>query len=137
MEAIKVKSTQLAAVKKQLLEKQRYVCPLTGRDLRSMSPVNVVVDHCHVSGFIRAALARGANGAEGKIKSILGQFVGIAANDVVQQAKFLHALADYIMLHRVPQTPYIHPKHMSPAEQREKRNATARKRYAAKKRAGG
>ena len=135
--AVKVKATQLAAVKKELMEKQNYRCPLTGRDLRRITPANVCVDHCHTSGFIRAALPRGVNGAEGKIKAILGRYVGIAGDDVPAQAKFLHALADYLMLHRVPQTNYIHPKHLSPAEQREKRNATARKRYAAKKRAGG
>lgn len=137
MEPVKAKTKDLPKIKKELMEKQRYVCPLTGRDLRSISPANVVVDHCHTSGFIRAALTRGANGAEGKIKAILGRYVGILGTDVVQQAKFLHALADYILLHRTPQTIYIHPKHLSPAEQRAKRNATARKRYAAKKRAGG
>lgn len=136
MAGVKVKTSELPKIKKELLEKQRYVCPLTGRDLRSISSTNVVVDHCHSSGFIRAALTRGANGAEGKIKAVLGKYVGITHNDVIQQVKFLRNLADYLILHRVPQTNYIHPKHLSTSEKLEKRNAAARKRYAAKK-AGG
>lgn len=133
MELKKTTKADLAWIKKELLEKQLYRCPITGRDLRSMKPINLVVDHCHQSGFIRSVLPRGINGLEGKIKTVMQRFGGFEATDVVGQAKALHALADYILLHRVPQTPYLHYTHLSPAEQRAKRNAQARKRYALKK----
>lgn len=133
MELKKTTKADLVWIKKELLEKQSYRCPITGRDLRSMKPINLVVDHCHHSGFIRAVLPRGINGLEGKIKTVMQRFGGFEATDVVGQAKALHDLADYILLHRVPQTPYLHHTHLSPAEQRAKRNAQARKRYALKK----
>lgn len=133
MELKKTTKADLVWIKKELLEKQCYRCPITGRDLRSMKPINLVVDHCHHSGFIRAVLPRGINGLEGKIKTVMQRFGGFEATDVVGQAKALHALADYILLHRVPQTPYLHHTHLSPAEQRAKRNTQARKRYALKK----
>lgn len=133
MELKKTTKADLVWIKRELLEKQCYRCPITGRDLRSMKPINLVVDHCHHSGFIRAVLPRGINGLEGKVKTVMQRFGGFEATDVVGQAKALHALADYILLHRVPQTPYLHHTHLSPAEQRAKRNAQARKRYALKK----
>lgn len=133
MEVIKLKTSDLAAVRKELLERQRYTCPITGRDLRSMSPINLVLDHCHVSGYVRAVLPRGINGLEGKVKVLLQRFGGLKADDVVGQAKLLHGLADYIMLHRVPQTNYLHPNHKTDIEKRAARNSLARKRYALSK----
>lgn len=133
MELRKIKTSELPEVRKELLEKQLYRCPITGRDLREMKSINLVVDHCHTSGFIRAVLPRGINGLEGKIKAVLLRFGGLQSNDVAGQAKLLHALADYLMLHRVPQTPYIHPTHKTEGEKRAARNKQARLRYAAKK----
>lgn len=133
MELIKTKKSDLPAIRKELLEKQRYRCPITGRDMRYMKPTNLVVDHCHHSGVIRGVLPRGINGLEGQIKTLMQRCGGYAATDVVGQAKALYALADYILLHRVPQTPYLHHTYLTPAEQRAKRNAQARKRYAASK----
>lgn len=133
MELIKTKKSDLPAIRKELLEKQHYRCPITGRDLRTMQAINLVVDHDHHSGFIRAVLPRGINGLEGKIKTLMQRYGGYTATDVVGQAKALHALADYLLLHRVPQTPYLHHTHLTPAEQRAKRNAQSRKRYAASK----
>lgn len=133
MELIKTKKSDLPAIRKELLEKQHYRCPITGRDLRTMRPENLCVDHCHHSGVIRAVLPKGINGLEGKIKTLMQRYGGYTATDVVGQAKALHALADYLLLHRVPQTPYLHHTYLTPAEQRAKRNAQSRKRYAASK----
>lgn len=133
MELKKTTKADLVWIRKELLEKQRYRCPITGRDLRDMKSLSLCVDHDHHSGVIRAVLPRGINGLEGKIKTLMQRFGGYAATDVVGQAKALHALADYLLLHRVPQTPYLHHTHLTPAEQRAKRNLQARKRYALKK----
>lgn len=133
MELKKTSKADLAWIRKELLEKQNYRCPITGRDLRGMKPSNLCVDHCHTSGVIRAVLPKGVNGVEGKIKAVMQRLGGFEATDVVGQAKALYALADFLLLHRVPQTPYLHYTHLSPAEQRAKRNSQARKRYALKK----
>lgn len=133
MEVVKLKTSDLPAIRKELLERQRYICPITGRDLRAMSPINLVLDHCHTSGYVRAVLPRGINGLEGKVKVLLQRFGGLQANDIVGQAKLLHGLADYIMLHRVPQTNYLHPNYKTDIEKRAARNSLARKRYALSK----
>lgn len=133
MEMKRVKTADLPAIRAELLAKQFYQCPITGRDLRAMKPINLCVDHCHISGTIRAVLPRGVNGLEGKVLGLLGRFGGYQRTDVAGMAKCLHALADYLMLHRVPQTPYIHPTHKNEGEKRAARNSLARKRYAASK----
>lgn len=129
----KIKESEVAMVRKELLEKQRYTCPITGRDLRAMKPINLVLDHCHMGGHIRAVLPRGINGLEGVIKAALKRYAGLSESQVPEMAKILHNLADYLMLHRVPQCPYIYPKHKTEMEKRAARNALARKRYASKK----
>lgn len=133
MELRKIKESEVAAVRKELLEKQRYVCPITGRDLRAMKPINLVLDHCHTGGHIRAVLPRGINGLEGAIKAALHRYAGLSVSQVPEMASILHKLADYLMLHRVPQHPYIYHKHKTELEKRAARNTQARKRYALKK----
>lgn len=134
MEMKKLKQADIPAVRDELLAKQKYICPITGRNLRGVSSVNLCVDHCHTSGIVRAVLPRAINGLEGKVKVLLQRFGGLKATDVAGQAKLLHALADYLMLHRVPQTNYIHPSHKTDDEKRVHRNKVARARYAASKR---
>lgn len=133
MEMRKIKESEVAMVRKELLEEQRYTCPITGRDLRAMKPINLVLDHCHMGGHVRAVLPRGINGLEGAVKSTLKRYAGLSECQVPEMAKILHNLADYLMLHRVPQHPYIYHKHKTEMEKRAARNALARKRYASKK----
>ena len=121
----------LPNIKKELIRRQLGKCPISGRDLRSMSSTNVVVDHSHQTGFIRAALPRSLNGAEGKLRQCLIRWCGCKTEGEI--IKMLRGFADYLELHRVPQTNWIHPTHLSPAEARAKKNAKARKRYAASK----
>jgi len=96
-----------------------------------MAATNVVVDHCHASGVIRAALPRAINGLEGKVKSLLLRWGGCKTD--VEVVAMLRGLADYLELHRTPQTEWIHPTHLSPVEARAKRNKKARAAYAKKK----
>lgn len=133
MELTKVKEKDLPAIKKELIKRQHGKCPITGRDLRVMSSVNVVVDHSHKSGVIRAALPRAINGVEGKIKNLLIRW-GKCETDM-EMIQMLEGLAAYWRLHRIPQTEWLHPKHLTPAEARVKKNAAARKRYAKSKEA--
>lgn len=121
----------LPNIKKELIKRQLGKCPITGRDLRAMTSVNVVIDHNHKTGFIRAALPRAINGLEGKVKNLLIRWGGCKTDGEI--IAMLRKLADYLELHRTPQTHWIHPEHLSPAEARAKKNAKARKRYAASK----
>ena len=121
----------LKNIRKELVRRQLGKCPITKRDLRAMAATNVVVDHCHASGVIRAALPRAINGLEGKVKSLLLRWGGCKTD--VEVVAMLRGLADYLELHRTPQTEWIHPTHLSPVEARAKRNKKARAAYAKKK----
>lgn len=121
----------LPNIKKFLINKQLGKCPITGRDLRCMIDTNVVIDHDHRTGYIRAVLPRAINGLEGKVKNLLIRWGG--CKSTAEMIQMLRNLANYLEVHRVPQTNWIHPTHLSPAEARAKKNALARKRYAKKK----
>lgn len=121
----------LPNIKAELVRRQMGKCPITKRDLRAMTSTNVVVDHDHKTGFIRAALPRAINGLEGKLTNLCIRWGGCKTKGEIIQ--MLRGMADYLELHRTPQTHWIHPEHLSPAEARAKKNAKARKRYAASK----
>lgn len=121
----------LCNINKELVRRQNGKCPITGRDLRAMTPVNRVVDHCHKTGVIRAVLPRAINGLEGKVQALLLRWGGCANQS--EMIKMLRGLADYMELHRTPQTEWLHPEHLSPVEKRAKANKKARAAYAKKK----
>lgn len=121
----------LPNIKKELIKRQGGKCPITGRCLKSMSDFNVVVDHDHKSGVIRAALPRAINGVEGKLVNLLTRWCGCQSR--AEMVKLLRGFADYLEYHAIPRTEWIHPEHLTPAEARAKRNAKARKRYAQQK----
>lgn len=121
----------LKNIRAELVRRQLGKCPITKRDLRAMAPANVVVDHCHKSGVIRAALPRAINGLEGKLVNLCLRWGGCKTNSEVVQ--MLRGMAEYIETHRTPQTEWLHPSHLSPVEARAKRNKKARATYAKKK----
>lgn len=124
----KLKTKDLPATKAKLVAMQQGICPLCGGDLRRIKPINVVVDHNHDNGAVRAALCRGCNGAEGKVKRLITTF-GKTADPRI----FLKRLLDYWAYHSTPRTPWIHPTHKTAEEQRALRNKRARAAYAKKK----
>lgn len=117
----RIKAKDLPLIKKKLIVKQNGVCPLCKNDLTRMKPMNVVVDHCHASGYIRAALCRGCNGAEGKIKNLAIRF-----GKTQDFALFCKRLVEYWILHRSPRTEWIHHTFLTADEKREKKNKKAR-----------
>lgn len=128
----KLKTKELPEYKKMLMQLQGNKCPLCGGSLLAMTPVNRVLDHDHETGFCRAVVCRGCNGAEGKILSVITGY-GKAGNNRYFQIQWLKNLLAYWQLHQVPQTDRIYHNHRSPAELREANNAKARLRYARKK----
>lgn len=121
----------LKNIRNELIRRQLGKCPITKRDLRSMTSANVVVDHCHRTGVIRAALPRAINGLEGKLVNLCLRWGGCKSTSEVVQ--MLRGMAEYLETHRTPQTEWIHPTHLSPVEARAKRNKKARAAYAKKK----
>lgn len=123
----KVLNKNLPLIKKQLVAKQNGVCPLCKRDITRFDSINQCVDHDHDTGVIRAVLCRNCNGIEGKVR---GLAIRCATKDGYED--WLKRLADYLILHRTPQTTWIHPTHKNEAEKRMARNAKARRSYRVK-----
>lgn len=124
----RVKTSELPIIKKKLIAKQNGVCPLCGNSLLTKPSRDVVVDHCHKTGYIRAALCRGCNGVEGKIINLVMRFGKSARVEY-----FIERLLNYWKLHRSPQTEWIHPTHKTEDEKRLLRNKKAREARARKK----
>lgn len=122
--AVRVKDAQLVRIKKELMQKQNGVCPLCKRDMTRMPPDNVVVDHDHTTGLIRAVLCRNCNGIEGKVKRL-----AIRCSNGKTYKNWIIRLANYYHQNREPQTNYIHPTHLTETEKRLKRNKKARAKY--------
>lgn len=128
--AVKLRNNKLEldAYKKQLMAAQLNKCPLCGGSLLALTPVNRVLDHDHDTGFCRAVVCRGCNGAEGKILSVISGY-GKAGNSKYFQIKFLRNLLAYWETHQTPQTDRIYHNYKSPAELREVKNRKARQAY--------
>lgn len=130
--ATKLKQSDVAAYKQQLMEEQDYKCPLCGGSLKAVTPINRVLDHDHDTGFCRAVVCRGCNGAEGKILNVISGY-GKAGNNKYFQRKWLSNLLAYWDKHKTPQTDRIYHKHKTEVEKKEERNRKARLAYAKKK----
>lgn len=133
----KLKNTKEAvdAYKKELMAEQGNKCPLCGGSLLAVTGVNRVLDHDHDTGYCRAVVCRGCNGAEGKVLSVVSGY-GKAGNNKHFQIRFLRNLLAYWEKHLTPQTSVIYHKHKSAAELREAANKKARLAYARKKKGG-
>lgn len=135
--ATKLKNNKDAvdAYKKELMAAQGNKCPLCGGSLLAITSSNRVLDHDHDTGYCRAVVCRGCNGAEGKVKSVVEGY-GKAGNSLYHRIQFLKRLIEYWDLHKTPQTGVIYHKHKSAAELREAANKKARLAYARKKKGG-
>ncbi|AFH19851.1 endonuclease domain-containing protein [Salmonella enterica] len=130
--ATKLKASEVAAYKKELLEKQGWKCPICGAPLKAVAEINRVLDHCHRRGYCRAVLCRGCNGGIGKIENLVKTYCKAGDNEYFI-IKTLRNIADYLDLHSKPQTDKIYHKHQTEAEKREAKNRKARLAYARKK----
>ena len=104
---------------KQLVARQANKCAICDNPFTRID--QPVLDHDHTSGYIRGALHRSCNGAEGKVKTKahLGH-KGVASDD------YVIGLGKYLEKHKTPKHQLIHPNHMTEDQKRLKRNAKAR-----------
>jgi hypothetical protein len=123
----KVKRTELPKIKEELIAKQNGNCPICGKDLTRVSKGNIVVDHDHETGIIRAALHRGCNGIDGKILKLLRTWGKATSLD--EAIKTLKRLITFWELHKKAQTYLIYPSFKTEEEKREARNKKQRKKY--------
>ena len=130
MATAKCKKTDLPRIKKELIAKQNGVCPICKKDLTRCNPSNIAVDHDHSTGFIRAAMHKGCNGAEGKVLKQITTWG--KAKGKAEAIKTLENIIAFWKLHKTPQTNLIHYKHKTEAEKRVSQNK--KRRLAAKKR---
>lgn len=111
----RLKTTQVAAYRALLLDKQGGKCVLCGE-----RPEVPVLDHCHSEGHIRGTLCRGCNSLLGVIENNRKRY-GLA--NITKLARFLSSVPQYLMHARHP---VLHPTHKTEDEKRELRNKRAR-----------
>lgn len=117
-----------------LISKQKGICPICGKDITRVASSNIVVDHDHKTGIIRAALHKGCNGAEGKIYKTV-QMWG-KASTLEGVIGVLENLIKFWRKHKTPQTDYIYYTHKTASEKRlavnKKRRLAAKKKRESK-----
>ena len=63
----RLKTTEVPDAKIVILEQQDYLCGLCELDLSEVRPRDIILDHNHSNGQIRAVLCRSCNHAEGMV----------------------------------------------------------------------
>lgn len=88
-----------------LLERQRYRCAICNGII---TPGKAVLDHCHATGRLRAALCSACNVAEGKVYYGM-RYMAAKTHPVWEEPiTWLRNLADYLEHHKKHKSPYIH-----------------------------
>jgi hypothetical protein len=109
----KLKASEIAAYREQLLQQPQGVCGLCGEVIE---PGKAVLDHDHKSGHIRGVLHRGCNAMEGVI-------VNNMARNLMSWQR-MQQLFERIGAYQQQLQPELHPTHRTPEE----RKVRARKR---------
>ena len=128
-EVRRLKTSEIPALRKELLVKQQHLCPLCKGGLKA-GQKNPALDHDHTTGFIRDVLCINCNGMEGKVFSLARRGAGKSKAPV----EWLQAFLEYHKRHETPQHGGIlHPKHKTTEEKRIARNDKAKKKRLGKK----
>lgn len=114
-----LKQSEVSGVLKQLVERQKRKCAICNEGFTPRD--NAVLDHCHDTGFIRGAIHRSCNGAEGKVKT-----KGHLGHKGVSSRDFIIGLGEYLKEHKTPKYQLIYPTHMTEEQKRLARNKKAR-----------
>ena len=93
-------------MRKQLAGTQGYICPLCNGTLAAGKPA---LDHCHVTGHVRATLCQSCNVGEGKVKA--GMLFRTPKNNLAYEnpIQWLRNLANYLEHHQMNPSGIIHP----------------------------
>jgi len=121
----KCKLSDLPKIRQELIVKQNGLCPICGKDLTRVATKNLVVDHDHSTGVIRAVLHRGCNGLEGKVLRFLTTWG--KAKTKLEVIGTLKRLINFWELHSTPQTDFIYYNHKTAAEKRAAYNVKKRR----------
>lgn len=125
----KLTNKQLAEVKMHRWLANGQRCELC--QLPAKLDANLVVDHCHKTGWVRGALHRRCNSLLGKVENNAARF---GFREIVQLWAFCAGLAGYLRKNETCHTGMIHPLHKTPEEKKVIAATKARaKRAAAKK----
>lgn len=122
----RIKTSEVAIVKKRLYDRQGGICPLCETKMHNLT--DACLDHDHDSGLIRGVLCRNCNGIEGKIKNLVTR-----ARRGMEYANYLGKIILYWHQHATDQTGLYHPTHKTDDEKRLLRNKRARVARAKKK----
>lgn len=120
----KLKTTEVAAWRANMLEAQKYRCDLCKLPC---TLEQAVADHCHTTGFMRAVLHRSCNALLGKVENNYRRY------GVSNLAAWAHGMPAYLQQHAVPRSNLLHPTHKTDEEKRLARNKKARATRAKRK----
>lgn len=124
---MRLKTTQVAATRAVLAEKQGNRCAVCGLPLGAKAPNDPVLDHDHDTGAVRGVLHRGCNSLLGKIENNAPRY------GVRNIRAFTNGVAGYLLAHATNVTGLLHPSHKTDEEKRLLRNKRARLTRAKKK----
>lgn len=101
-----VTASQVHGVRTMLATKQAYRCPICKNTLAGKVPA---LDHCHITGNIRAALCGTCNTSEGKVR--YGARYRAPRDHLIwhDDIQWLRNLADYLEYHKNNPSGLIHP----------------------------
>jgi hypothetical protein len=124
---VRLKASEIASKRKELLKQQQHTCPLCKCSMKA-GHKNPALDHDHNTGYIRDVLCINCNGMEGKVFNLARR----ASN--TNEVQWLEALLCYYLRHNTPQHGgLLHPTHRTDDEKRIARNKRARKKRMEKK----
>jgi hypothetical protein len=118
----KLKTSQIAAYREQLLQQQQGRCALCDEIIE---PGKAVLDHDHKSGHIRGVLHRGCNAMEGVI-------VNNMARNLMTWAR-MNKLFERIHVYQQQLQPELHPTHRTAQERADRAKKRAQLRRKRKK----
>ena len=122
---MKMKQSDIPMVRKILIAKQNGVCPICGKDLTRVSPINQVIDHDHETGYVRAVVHRGCNKVEGSVLNTVRRWGKAGTIDEIIGT--MRRLVSFWELHSTRQTDFIYYNHKTAAEKRAAYNAKRRR----------
>jgi len=126
MEFKNLKSKDIPAIRKQILEEQGYHCPLCGKPLSDKD--RITLDHQHKyrksddnivdgNGLVRGVLCADCNVIEGRLHNAMARFMH--QPDRSQRIQWVKNLAEY---YQKDFYPYVHPTEVKKEPMLSKRN---------------